>query len=308
MPSFDMDALRTVVVGSDLGSFARAAVQLGRSQSAVSMHLKKLEQQAGTTLFVRKGRGLVPTEAGEAFIAYARRIVALNDEAALSVGAAAGKASVRLGLPQDFFDDVMPATLGSFGQDVENVHVDVQAGENHRLAEEVRAGRIDAAIAFFRPGSPTEGETLCECPMHWLAHVDLLDKTVADPLPLIMFNHPCLFRQAMLAALDHSQTRWRAALTTPSLPAVWAGLRSGLGIAVRTDHGRPEDIACVGAELGLPNLPNIEVRLLRAPNLSRFAERLAQVLREETLRHLDPAIRSARGVDLVHHPDRLRTT
>jgi DNA-binding transcriptional LysR family regulator len=62
-----------------------------------------------------------------------------------------------------------------------------------------------------------------------------------------MFNHPCLFRQAMLATLDHSQTRWRAALTTPSLPAVWAGLRSGLGIAVRTDHGRPEDIACVGA-------------------------------------------------------------
>ncbi|MBK5923717.1 permease [Rhodovulum sulfidophilum] len=304
-----MDALRTVVVGSDLGSFARAAVQLGRSQSAVSMHLKKLEQQAGTTLFVRKGRGLVPTEAGEAFIAYARRIVALNDEAALSVGAAAGKASVRLGLPQDFFDDVMPATLGRFGRDVENVHVDVQAGENHRLAEEVRAGRIDAAIAFFRPGSPTEGETLCECPMHWLAHVDPQQhEPIADPLPLIMFNHPCLFRQAMLAALDHSQTRWRAALTTPSLPAVWAGLRSGLGIAVRTDHGRPEDITCVGAELGLPNLPNIEVRLLRAPNLSRFAERLAQVLREEALRHLDPAIRSARGVDIVHHPDRLRTT
>ncbi|WP_090059154.1 LysR substrate-binding domain-containing protein [Celeribacter neptunius] len=283
-----MDALRTVVVGSDLGSFARAAVQLGRSQSAVSMHLKKLEQQAGTVLFVRKGRGLVPTEAGEAFIAYARRIVALNDEAALSVGAAASASSVRLGLPQDFFEDVMPATLARFGQDVENVHVDVQAGENHRLAEEVRAGRIDAAIAFFRPGSSAEGETLCELPMRWLAQRDLLDRHIADPLPLIMFNHPCLFRQAMLTALDHSQTRWRAALTTPSLPAVWSGLRIGLGIAVRTDHGRPEDITCVGPELGLPALPNIELRLLRAPNLSRFAERLAETLREETLKHLDP--------------------
>ncbi len=81
----------------------------------------------------------------------------------------------------------------------------------------------------------------------------------------------------------------RAYHAETALPAVWIGLRSGLGIAVRTDHGRPEDIACVGAEFGLPDLPNIEVRLFQAPNLSRFAERLALVLREETLRHLGPA-------------------
>ena len=81
MPAFDIDAMRMVIAGMDLGSFARAAVQLGRSQSAVSMQLKKLEYQAGTQLFTRTGRGLVPTAAGEAFVAYARRIVALNDEA-----------------------------------------------------------------------------------------------------------------------------------------------------------------------------------------------------------------------------------
>ena len=89
-PTFDIDALRAVVAGLDLGSFARAAVQLGRSQSAVSMQLKKLEQQAGTALFVRRGRGLVPTAAGEALAAYARRILALNDEAALVLGAGCG--------------------------------------------------------------------------------------------------------------------------------------------------------------------------------------------------------------------------
>ena len=128
-PTFDIDALRAVVAGLDLGSFARAAVQLGRSQSAVSMQLKKLEQQAGTALFVRRGRGLVPTAAGEALAAYARRILALNDEAALVLGAATAAALVRLGLPQDFFDSVMPAVLSGFARAHPRVHVEVRAGD-----------------------------------------------------------------------------------------------------------------------------------------------------------------------------------
>ena len=100
--AFDINALRAIVAGTELRSFARAATQLGRSQSAISMQLKKLEQQAGTQLFVRKGRALVPTDAGESLVAYARRIIALNDEAALALGATATTATVRLGLPQDF--------------------------------------------------------------------------------------------------------------------------------------------------------------------------------------------------------------
>ena len=281
--TFDIDALRAVVAGTDLGSFARAAIQLGRSQSAISMQLKKLEQQAGTQLFVRKGRGLVPTEAGEAFVTYARRIVALNDEAALALGSTTTTAAVRLGLPQDFFDDVMPATLKAFAGAHENVHVEVRAGENHNLAEEVRSGRLDVAIAFFKSGANDEGEVLCDLPMQWLACEAFLGALAESPVPLVLFNHPCLFRQAALAALEQGETRWRAALTTPSLPGIWAALRTGLGVAVRTDHGRPDDIACVGRSLKLPALPPIEVRLLMAPNASPLAHDLSAVLRQETL-------------------------
>src|SRR5205807_5239966 len=113
-PTFDMDALRTLLTGIELGSFARAASQLGRSQSAVSMQLKKLEEQAGQPLLRRNGRGLAPTEAGEALLTYARRIITLNDEAATSVGAPAAAASVRVGLPQDMFEDVMPGSIIQF--------------------------------------------------------------------------------------------------------------------------------------------------------------------------------------------------
>ncbi len=286
IPAFDIDAMRMVIAGMDLGSFARAAVQLGRSQSAVSMQLKKLEYQAGTQLFTRKGRGLVPTAAGEAFVAYARRIVALNDEAALAMGVATTAASVRLGLPQDFFEDVMPATLKAFVEANHKVHVDVRAGENHTIADEVRSGRLDAAIAFFKPGSSSEGETLCSLPIRWLVHSDWIEESRGDPLPLVLFNHPCLFRQAALAVLEKEGIRWRAALTTPSLPGVWAGLRSGLGIAARAEHGVPADMVILGRGEGLPELPEIEVRLLRAPNISSYAEALSETLRKETLKRL----------------------
>lgn len=292
MPNFDMDALRTIVAGADLGNFARAAAHVGRSQSAISMQLKKLEQQSGTELFARKGRGLVPTEAGEAFIAYARKIIALNDEAAVSVGLAVPSATVRLGLPQDFFDDVMPATLLSFCQTYENNHVDVRAGENHSIAQEVRAGRLDAAIAFFRSGSPPEGELLCELPVCWFAHKDRLEDILQDPLSLVLFNHPCLFRQAALSVLDESNIPWRAALTTPSLPAVWAALRSGLGIAVRTNHAKPDDITDVEEFFELPKLPAIELRLLQAPEVSKAARGLSEALRAEVMdKVLNQAVR-----------------
>ncbi|MCF3934702.1 LysR substrate-binding domain-containing protein [Acuticoccus sp. M5D2P5] len=286
-PAFDIDALRAVVIGIDLKSFARAAVEVGRSQSAISMQLKKLEQQAGTPLFVRQGRGLVPTEAGEAFVAYARRIVALNDEAARALGANTVAATVRLGMPQDFFDDVMPATLAAFAASHPGVHVEVRAGPNHHLAEEVRAGRLDGAVAFYPEGAGGEGEVLCAMAMRWLAH-DGYDGTARDRLPLVLFDHPCLFRQAALAALERAGRRWHPAVTTPSLPGIWAALRSDLGFAVRTEHAMPPDIVRASDALALPALPSIEVRLLRATDESSIGRALTDALRRETLARVAP--------------------
>ncbi len=283
--TFDIDALRAVIAGTDLGSFARAAIQLGRSQSAISMQLKKLEQQTGSKLFARKGRGLVPTEAGEALVAYARRIVALHDEAALALGSAVSPAPVRLGLPQDFFDDVMPATLSAFSADHPAAHVDVRAGLNYVLSAEVAANRIDVALTFFPAGS-SDGELLSTLPMRWLAKEPEPALPVETPLPLVLYPHPCLFRQAVLAALEQAKIRWQPAVTTPSLAGIWGALRAGLGLAVRIEHGLPGDLVCLDHRAGLPALPDIEVRLLRAPDAPPLALELAEILRREVLRLL----------------------
>ncbi len=282
--SFDIDALRTMVVGTELGSFARAAVQLGRSQSAVSMQIRKLEEQAGKPLFARSGRHLVPTEAGDALLAYARRIIALNDEAAVSVGATAAAASVRMGLPQDFFEDVMPDALGRFSQARPGVHVEVRAGRNHVLESEVRAGRIDVAVAFFPEGSDGHGTLIASLPMVWLAPQAAQGIAAATPLPLILFDHPCLFRQAALKALDRAGRRWRLALTTPSLPGVWAALRLGHGVTVRTRHQVPAGVTEITPSAGLPDLPRIELRLLTAGGLHPAAADLREIV-EACTRH-----------------------
>ncbi len=279
-PNFDMDALRTMVLGIELKSFARAAAQLGRSQSAVSMQLKKLEEQAGRPLFRRNGRGLVPTEAGDSLLAYARRIIALNDEAAAAVGAAAAAASVRIGLPQDFVEDVMPDTILRFSRQRPGVHVEVRAGRNYALEEEVRAGRLDVALAFFQMDSSSHGTRVATLPVSWLGGMALARTRPDDPIPLVLFDHPCLFRQAALRALDGKGLRWRLSLTTPSLPGVWAALRSGYGVSPRSTHRVPAGIQDMGAALGLPPLPPIELRMLTAGDLSPAASDLRAVLDE----------------------------
>ncbi|MEM7429376.1 MAG: LysR family transcriptional regulator [Pseudomonadota bacterium] len=285
--NFDIDALRAVVFGIEQGSFARAAVELGRSQSAVSMQLKKLEQQAGVQLFTRKGRGLVPTEAGEAFADYARRIIALNDDAARAMGAAVAPETVRLGLPQDFYDDVMPATLNRFSEAHPDVHVTVRAGNNDLLSDEIEAGRLDAAIAFCPKGAGAKGELLCELPLLWLAHKGFSEPDAGAFVPMVLFNHPCLFRQLALAAFDKAGRRWRAVLTTPSLAAVWAALQSGFGVGVRVRRRVPDDIVSVGHWPTLPALPAVELRLLGARNASPVAAEMIDVLRRTTVELID---------------------
>lgn len=276
--SFDIEALRTMVTGTELGSFARAALHLGRSQSAISMQLKKLEEQAGKPLFRRSGRGLVPTEAGDALLVYARRIIDLHDEAAASIGAAATTASIRMGLPQDFFEDVMPEAITQFSRHRPNVHIEVRAGRNYALEEEVRAGHLDLALAFVKAGRDRNKERLKALPLYWLAGKVTTFEAVA--VPLVLFDHPCLFRQSAIQALEASARRWRIALTTPSLPGVWAALRFGHGITVRTAHRIPPGIRDVGIELDLPKLPSLELRLLTGAELSPAAAELADILKQ----------------------------
>ena len=229
----------------------------------------------------------MPTEAGEQLLSYARRIVALNDEAAIALGVGDAESTVKLGLPQDFFDVLLPQAIDAFSRNARNVHVEVRAGRNYGLEEEVHAGRLDAALAFFPLGAKGRGEPLATLPTAWFT--DRGGRAARDSLekvPVVLHDHPCLFRTNALTALEAAGRVWRVALTTPSLAGVWAGVGAGQGVTSRTLYRVPDHIEAVSGRYKLPKTDPVDVRLLVADQPTPTVRALADALRQVTIREL----------------------
>ena len=146
--TFDLDALRSFVAGIELGSFAKAADRHGRSTSAISAQLKKPEAQAGYALLRRSGRGLALTDAGEVLLAYARRLLDLNDEAAGALHGPARQGWVRLGLQEDFGEHMLPDVLGRFARAHPKVRIEARFARHQEMLARVETGQLDLALVW----------------------------------------------------------------------------------------------------------------------------------------------------------------
>ncbi|KAB2887196.1 MAG: LysR family transcriptional regulator [Burkholderiaceae bacterium] len=296
----DLDVLRSFCTGVAVGSFAQAADKLGRSPSAVSAQLKKLESQAGTALLRKVGRGLELTEAGQALLAYAHRLLELNDEAVAAVRASELKGVVRLGLPEDLGENILPAVLGRFARAHPRVQIEVSSGKSDELLALYEGGALDlmlrwdlAAGAEAPARSSSRVRELLRLPLHWIgpAHgrrADLCDQpwsTVlsAPPgaglpqpwqaLPLVLLTEPCPMRGLVTDTLSRHGLPWRHAFASASLAASWAAVASGLGLGVRTRLGLPAHVRAIAAEEApaLPGLPSMSL-------MQHCQSRQAQVL------------------------------
>lgn len=242
--NLDTETLRTFVTAIDLGSFARAAERVGRSQSAVSLQMKRLEEQIGHPILRKKGRGLALTEAGDVVLAYARRILGLNDEALAAVtGAGAVTGTVRLGMPQDLAERWLPIVLARFSRAYPAVQIEARVERNATLLERLGHGQLDLALVFGETGRP--GATpFAELPLTWIGLPGYrLEREAGRPLPLVVFEPPCQFRQVATDALERAKQPWRIVLTTPSLAGLWAAVEAGLGVTMRTPEGVPARLA-----------------------------------------------------------------
>jgi len=284
---FDLDVMRSFVTGIELGSFAKAADRLSRSTSAVSAQLKKLEEQAGTPLLRKAGRGMALTEAGEVMLGYARRLLELNDEAASAVRGVELEGRVRLGLQEDFGESVLTEVLGRFKRAHPKLRVEVHIARNAVLMESLDAGRLDVALAWETDMRAAHAQHIRTLPMCWIG-TDALQPSYGtdEPVPLVVLDAPCLMRSAAIEALDRAGLAWRIAFTSASLAGTWAAVKAGLGISVRTPLGLPGEVCTMdAAEANLPALPTLGLALYRReaepePAVERLAELIVQRVSE----------------------------
>jgi DNA-binding transcriptional LysR family regulator len=252
--NLDLDVLRTFVTGLDLGSFAKAADRLGRSQSAISLQLRKLEATTGQVLLRKQGRGLALTREGEVMLGYARRLLELNDEAVAALKQPSLEGQVRLGLLPDFAETWLPDVLGRFARAHPGVHVEARVDRSSALLDALGRGELDLTLAWHAGGeSASRTEHLAWLPMTWIGPRDFARRH-DHPLPLVMLEQPCLFRQQGLAALDAAGISWRLVFTSPSLSGLWAAIAAGLGITLRTPLSVPDH--AIALDLKLTRLPS----------------------------------------------------
>jgi len=275
----DLSALRTLVVAVDLHGFGKAARQLHRTPGAISLQLRALEERVGKPLFRKTGRTQALTEEGELLVGYARRLLALNDEAVLAVAATGLRGALRFGMTQDFAESWLTEALARFGRAHASLRLDLRVDRSERLASAVLADELDLALAF--RGMPgREDPPLATMPVSWFAHPSL-ELVPDEPLPLLVLDPPCTFRTGAIESLDREGRAWRIALSSSSVSALWAAAEAGLGVVPRTALHVPAGLKPAREAWGLPALPSTGIHLLdRGVGTPEAVDYLARVIRE----------------------------
>lgn len=274
------DLLRTLIEVVDGGGHAQGAQRVHRSQAAVSLQMKRLEELTGQPLFRKHGRRRLLTAPGETLVDYARRIVALNAEAAEAMRGSLYEGRVSLGAPQDLAEDLLPRLLQRFAQRFPRVVLDVRVERNLTLARAVHDAALDVVLLL---GDRREvpGVELAREKLVWLGARSLgtfSARKGGEPLPLALLEPPCLFRTRALAALDAASIPYRVSYTTTSLTGLRAAVAAGLGITARIHTATDRDLALTPVRSRLPALKTTSVLLWLRPGIGAAAAALAQEL------------------------------
>lgn len=252
-------------------SFTRAGARLGRTQSAISLQVARLEERLGASLFSRDPRHVVLTQEGEMLLPQARRLLRLHDDIVAGMVADDMEGEIRLGAPEDFATLHLPGILAEFARVHPKVALSVTCDLTLHLLESLRDGQLDLALVKREPAGPELGVRVWRERLVWVA----ADASLAElaTAPLVVAPSPCVYRKRAIMALESAGIPWRAAYTSPSLAGQHAALRAGLGLTVLPREMAPSDLVVLER---LPPLQDAEIALMRAPTaVPAAAEALA---------------------------------
>jgi DNA-binding transcriptional LysR family regulator len=277
IPNLDVDLLKTFLAIADTGNFTRAADEVHKTQSAVSMQMKRLEELLGRPLFARDGRASRFTADGERLIEYARRIVAMNDEAVSTFTRPELTGTIRFGTPDDYADRFLPEILARFSRTHPLVTVDVECLSSTVLFDRTKKGEIDLALVTYgcevNAGEPVRRE-----PLLWVTsarhNVHMLEvMPVAMPL--------CEWRTMTLLALETANRKFRIAYSSSNSNAINAAVVAGLAVGAVPEICLRPGMRVLGERDGLPAIGEFDIGLVRKPGRpSSAAEALARHVTE----------------------------
>jgi DNA-binding transcriptional LysR family regulator len=282
LPSLHPDLLRSFVTVVDCGGFSAAAARLLRGQSAVSLQIKRLEDQLGVRLLERGSRGVRLTAEGELILAQARRLLDLHDDLVARAREPELAGVVRLGAPEDFATARLPRILGAFSRSHVRVALEVTCELTLDLVARLEAGALDLALVKREPSVALEGTRVWREQLVWVAGSHPAPLPAGEPVPLVCSPIPCVYRRRATDALDAAGRPWRIAYSCGSLAGNHAAVRAGLGLAVLPKDMIPADLVIVEEDaMALPSLSDTEIALVSQSNLSPPAARLREFILHE---------------------------
>ncbi len=261
MKQLSLDNLRTFVTIIELGGFAKAGEQLGRSQPAVSIQIKKLEEQIGKRLFDKIGQRQVVNYDGQQLYQKAKAILDINDDIFRQFEQPALRGRLRLGIPSEFATTLLPSIIGEFRKVYPDVTLEVTSSLSKHLLTDSKKHDYDLVLALVNPSEQTQGELILEDELVWVGDSKLMMS--ATNVSLVLAPDGCVYRSRVIEKLKQQTTAWRITYTNADLYGLIPAINQGLGITALAKTSVPDalDILKGPRYKSLPDLGKIKICL-----------------------------------------------
>ncbi len=257
----DLDQLHTFITIADTGSFTKAAEEVHRTQSAVSMQMRRLEERLGKALFEKDGRTNRLTEEGERLLTYARRLLRLNRETLAAFDDNSLEGHVRIGTPDDYADRFLPEIIARFSRSNPRVELSVLCEPTYSLIDQLKRGQLDIAIVT-HSGSKGASEVVRREPLLWVTSANHSIHT-EDVLPIAVGRTTCMWRRAACDMLDQMGRDYRILFTSWSATVIIAAVLSGQAVSILPECALRPGMRILGEADGFGALPDVQIGILR---------------------------------------------